>query len=42
VLKHLLRIVGGLPQTYVRPPLRDLTSAETVELERRTQELGLE
>lgn len=42
VLKHLLRIVDGLPQTYVRPPLRDLTPEETAELEQRTQELGLE
>ena len=41
VLKHLLRIVGGLPQTYVRPPLRDLTPREAAELERRTRELGL-
>jgi 4-hydroxy-tetrahydrodipicolinate synthase len=41
VLKHLLRIVGGLPQTYVRPPLRDLTPQEAAELERRTRELGL-
>jgi 4-hydroxy-tetrahydrodipicolinate synthase len=42
VLKHLLRIVAGLPQTYVRPPLRDLTPQEAAELERRTRELGLE
>jgi 4-hydroxy-tetrahydrodipicolinate synthase len=42
VLKHLLRIVGGLPQTYVRPPLRDLTPQEIAELERRTRDLGLE
>jgi len=42
VLKHLLRIVAGLPQSYVRPPLRDLTPQEAVELERRTRELGLE
>lgn len=42
VLKHLLRIVAGLPQTYVRPPLRDLTPQEAVELEQRTRELGLE
>jgi 4-hydroxy-tetrahydrodipicolinate synthase len=41
VLKHLLRIVAGLPHSYVRPPLRDLTPQETAELERRTQELGL-
>jgi 4-hydroxy-tetrahydrodipicolinate synthase len=42
VLKHLLRIVAGLPQTYVRPPLRDLTPQETAELEQKTRELGLE
>jgi 4-hydroxy-tetrahydrodipicolinate synthase len=42
VLKHLLRIVARLPQTYVRPPLRDLTPEEAAELERRTRELGLE
>lgn len=42
VLKHLLRIVAGLPQTYVRPPLRDLTPADAADLERRTRELGLE
>jgi dihydrodipicolinate synthase/N-acetylneuraminate lyase len=42
VLKHLLRIVAGLPQTYVRPPLRDLTPQEAAELEQRTRELGLE
>jgi 4-hydroxy-tetrahydrodipicolinate synthase len=41
VMKHLLRIVAGLPQTYVRPPLRDLTPAEAAELERRVKELGL-
>jgi len=41
VLKHLLRIVGGLPQTYVRPPLRDLTPQEAADLERRSRELGL-
>jgi len=33
-IKHALRIVGGLPQTYVRPPLRDLTDAEAAGLER--------
>ena len=42
VLKHLLRLVAGLPQTYVRPPLRDLTPQEATELERQTRELGLE
>jgi 4-hydroxy-tetrahydrodipicolinate synthase len=42
VLKHLLRIVAGLPLTYVRPPLRDLTPQEVAELERQTRELGLE
>jgi 4-hydroxy-tetrahydrodipicolinate synthase len=42
VLKHMLRIVAGFPQTYVRPPLRDLTPQEAVELERQTRELGLE
>ena len=42
VLKHLLRILAGLPQTYVRPPLRDLTPQDAAELERRTRELGLE
>jgi 4-hydroxy-tetrahydrodipicolinate synthase len=42
VLKHLLRIVASLPQTYVRPPLRDLTPQEASELERKTRELGLE
>lgn len=42
VLKHLMRIVAGLPQTYVRPPLRDLTPQEAAELEQRTRELGLE
>jgi len=41
VLKHLLRIVARLPQTYVRPPLRDLTPQEAAELERQTRELGL-
>jgi 4-hydroxy-tetrahydrodipicolinate synthase len=41
VLKHLLRIVAGLPQTYVRPPLRELTPQEASELERQTRELGL-
>ena len=41
VLKHLLRIVGHLPQTYVRPPLRDLTPEEAAELEQRARELGL-
>lgn len=41
VIKHLLRIVAGLPQTYVRPPLRDLTPAEAADLERRVNELGL-
>ncbi len=40
-IKHLLRIVAGLPQTYVRPPLRDLTAAEAAELERRVGEMGL-
>ena len=42
VLKHLLRIVGGLPQTYVRPPLRDLTPQEAADLKRQTRDLGLE
>ena len=42
VIKHLLRIVAGLPQTYVRPPLRDLTPAEAADLERKVNEMGLQ
>ena len=38
-IKHLLHSVAGLPLTYVRPPLRDLTPEEARELERLTQEL---
>ena len=36
-IKHWLRIAAGLPQTYVRPPLRDLTPQEAAALE---QEVG--
>ena len=38
-IKHLLHRVAGLPLTYVRPPLRDLTPEEAHEIERLAQEL---
>jgi 4-hydroxy-tetrahydrodipicolinate synthase len=40
-MKHLLHLMAGLPLTYVRPPLRDLTRDETEELRRRASEMGL-
>ena len=33
-IKRLLQLVAGLPQTYVRPPLRELSAEEAVGLER--------
>lgn len=39
-IKHALRIVGGLPQAHVRPPLRDLTPAEAAGLERELAALA--
>ncbi len=39
-IKHALRILGGLPQTHVRPPLRDLTAAEAAALERELAALS--
>jgi 4-hydroxy-tetrahydrodipicolinate synthase len=38
-IKHLLHFIAGLPLTYVRPPLRDLTSDEANELRRLAQQL---
>lgn len=32
-IKHLLHVAAGLPLTYVRPPLRDLTEEEAREVE---------
>ena len=40
-IKHLLHLVAGLPLTYVRPPLRDLTPEEIDALSRQVQELAL-
>jgi 4-hydroxy-tetrahydrodipicolinate synthase len=40
-IKHLLHLVAGLPLTYVRPPLRDLTPDEIDALERQVRELAL-
>lgn len=40
-IKHLLHLVAGLPLTYVRPPLRDLTPDEVDVLSRRVEELAL-
>lgn len=40
-VKHLLHLVAGLPLTYVRPPLRDLTPDEADALARLVQELAL-
>jgi 4-hydroxy-tetrahydrodipicolinate synthase len=40
-IKHLLHLVAGLPLTYVRPPLRDLTPDEVDVLSRRVEEFGL-
>ena len=39
-IKHLLRLVAGLPLSYVRPPLRDLTSDEAEALSRQLRELA--
>jgi len=33
-IKHLLHLVGGLPLTYVRPPLEDLSPEQMEELKR--------
>ena len=41
-VKHLLHIVGGLPLTYVRPPLVDLTPEQAAAVEREVREMGLE
>ncbi len=38
-IKHLLHLVAGLPLTYVRPPLRDLTPEEAKALAQQVQEL---
>lgn len=40
-MKHLLHLMAGLPLTYVRPPLRDLTPEEAEELRRRAREMSL-
>ncbi len=40
-IKHLLHLVAGLPLTYVRPPLRDLTPDEVEALSRQARELAL-
>ena len=40
-IKHLLHLVAGLPLTYVRPPLRDLTPDEVEALARQVRELAL-
>lgn len=40
-IKHLLHHVAGLPLTYVRPPLRDLTPEEADALSRQVVELAL-
>jgi len=39
--KRLLHLVAGLPLTYVRPPLRDLTDEEAASLAREAAELEL-
>ena len=41
VTKHLLRIVGGLPLTYVRPPMVDLTPDQVTSLEAEIRQLQL-
>jgi 4-hydroxy-tetrahydrodipicolinate synthase len=40
-MKHLLHLMAGLPMTYVRPPLRDLTAEEAEELRRRASEMSV-
>jgi 4-hydroxy-tetrahydrodipicolinate synthase len=40
-IKRLLHLVAGLPLTYVRPPLRELTDDEAAALERAAAELEL-
>lgn len=37
--KHLLHVFGGLPLTYVRPPLAELTPEEATALEREARAL---
>lgn len=38
-IKRLLHLVAGLPQTYVRPPLRELSQEEAASLEREAAEI---
>lgn len=40
-IKRLLHLVAGLPLTYVRPPLRDLSPGEAASLAREAAELEL-
>jgi 4-hydroxy-tetrahydrodipicolinate synthase len=40
-IKHMLHLVAGLPLTYVRPPLRDLTPDEVEVLSHRVEDLAL-